>query len=303
MSAIHGLRFGSDPTVGSDGRDVDIDLGATVDLSVPIVFGKPDSRAFSLPAATSAAVEAGSFVGDVRRGGSCNCETHHLTPHADGTHTEGPGHLTAARSPVRMSEPMCVALLVRVTPRPLGDVADDVSGNHRHDDLVVDDVSVRDAIDAAVQASTVAPWLPAPRALIIATGSGAARRQARFSGQNPPYLTVDAAIAIRERGFMHLLVDLPSIDREDDGGLLAAHRAFFDVPIGLGADTATATGPLPLPLPRTVTELIAVDDDVAVGLYALFLQVAPIEADAAPSRPVIAPLRLSPRPIAAGAPS
>jgi kynurenine formamidase len=305
MSAIHGLRFGSDPTVGSDGRDVDIDLGATVDLSVPIVFGKPDSRAFSLPAATSAAVEAGSFVGDVRRGGSCNCETHHLTPHADGTHTEGPGHLTAARSPVRMSEPMCVALLVRVTPRPLGDVADDVSGNHRHDDLVVDDVSVRDAIDAAVQASTVAPWLPAPRALIIATGSGAARRQARFSGQNPPYLTVDAAIAIRERGFMHLLVDLPSIDREDDGGLLAAHRAFFEVPIGLGADTATDTDTDTdtQPLPRTVTELIAVDDDVAVGLYALFLQVAPIEADAAPSRPVIAPLRLSPRPIAAGAPS
>jgi arylformamidase len=301
MSAIHGLRFGSDPTVGSDVRDVDIDLDATVDLSLPIVFGKHDSRAFSLPPATSAAVEAGSFVGDVRRGGSCNCETHHLTPHADGTHTEGPGHLTAARSPVRMSEPMCVALLVRVTPRPLGDVADDVSGNHRHDDLVVDDVSVGDAIDAAVLASTVAPWLPAPRALIIATGSGAARRQTRFSGQNPPYLTVDAASAIRERGFMHLLVDLPSIDREDDGGLLAAHRAFFEVPTGLGADTAT--GPHPLPLPRTVTELIAVDDDVAVGLYALFLQVAPIEADAAPSRPLIAPLRLSPRPIAAGAPS
>lgn len=282
MSATLSLRLGSD--VG-----VEVDLGATVDLSLPIRFGEQDSRAFSLPAATSAAVEGGGFVGDVRRGGSCNCETHHLTPHADGTHTEGPGHLLAARMPVRMSEPVCVALLVRVTPRPLGEVSDDVSGNHRHDDLVVDQGSLSDAVDAALAGTFGTGALPSPRALIIATGSGAERRRTRFSGQNPPYLTVDAATAIRERGFMHLLVDLPSIDREDDGGLLAAHRAFFEIPVGLGSDDDSKVQPLP----RTVTELIAVDDDVAVGLYALFLQVAPIEADAAPSRPLIAPLRLS----------
>jgi arylformamidase len=291
MSATLSLRLGSDANAdGVGGIDLDVDLGATVDLSLPIRFGEHDSRAFSLPPATSAAVEAGGFVGDVRRGGSCNCETHHLTPHADGTHTEGPGHLLAARSPVRMSEPVCVALLVRVVPRPLGDVSDDVSGNHRHDDLVVDQASVVDAIDAVLAAAAFdTRALPSPRALIIATGSGAERRRTRFSGQNPPYLTVDAAAAIRERGFMHLLVDLPSIDREDDGGLLAAHRAFFEIPVGLGSDDANR----PAPLPRTVTELIAVDDDVAVGFYALFLQVAPIEADAAPSRPLIAPLRLS----------
>ena len=293
MSATLSLRLGADANAdgaGDRNLDVDVDLGATVDLSLPIRFGEPDSRAFSLPAATSAAVEGGGFVGDVRRGGSCNCETHHLTPHADGTHTEGPGHLLAARSPVRMSEPVCVALLVRVVPRPLGDVSDDVSGNHRHDDLVVDQASVSDAIDAVLAAAAFDPRaIPSPRALIIATGSGAERRRTRFSGKNPPYLTVDAATAIQERGFMHLLVDLPSIDREDDGGLLAAHRAFFEIPVGLGSDTDGSTQPLP----RTVTELIAVDDDVAVGLYALFLQVAPIEADAAPSRPLIAPLRLS----------
>jgi hypothetical protein len=84
---------------------------------------------------------------------------------------------------------------------------------------------------------------------------------------------------------MHLLVDLPSIDREDDGGLLAAHRAFFDLPAGNLADVDATTL-----APRTVTELIAVDDDVAAGVYALFLQPAPLLADAAPSRPLIAPL-------------
>lgn len=262
-----------------------IDLARVVDVSVPVRFGEAESRAFSLPPATTAAVAVGSFVGDVRRGGSCNCETHHFTPHADGTHTEGPGHLLARRLPVRVDDVVCLAALVRVTPRPLGDVADEHSGNHRHDDLVIDAASLREALDAVV----VPPGVPPPSAVVVVTGPGAARRTARFSGTNPPYLTVEAAALLRERGVQHVLVDLPSLDREDDGGLLAAHRAFFDLPVGVDAGDVDAE-----PSPRTVTELIAVDVDVAAGLYALFLQVAPILADAVPSRPLLAPVRLAP---------
>lgn len=264
-----------------------VDLDHTVDLSVPIRFDQADSRAFSLPPATTGAVEVGGFVGDVRRGGSCNCETHHLTPHADGTHTEGPGHLLAQRVPVRVEDVVCVAVLVRITPRPLGEVADEHSGNHRHDDAVVDVVSLREAIDAVV----IPAEAPPATAIVIATGSGAQRRATKFSGTNPPYLTVEAATLLRERGFWHVLVDLPSLDREDDGGLLAAHRAFFALPTGLVVDEPGNAAPA-APTPRTVTELIAVNDDVAAGLYALFLQVAPIVADAVPSRPLIAPIRI-----------
>ncbi len=258
--------------------DLDVDMAAARDLSIPIAFDDDDGRAFSLGPARTKAVEGGSFVGDVRRGGSCNCETHTLTPHGDGTHTEGPGHILATRRPVVVNEPLCLALLVRVTPIALGDSVDDVAGNHRHDDRVVDRGLLEDALAAIV----VPPGAPGPPlALIVATGSGAVRRRQRHSGTNPPYLTLDAAACVRERGFMHLLVDLPSLDREDDGGLLSAHRAFFD--IAPGAVDA------PNVAPRSVTELIAVDDDVAVGAYALFLQVAPFVADAAPSRPLIAP--------------
>jgi hypothetical protein len=263
-----------------------IDLACVVDLSVPVRFGETESRAFSLPPATTAAVAVGSFVGDVRRGGSCNCETHHFTPHADGTHTEGPGHLLARRLPVRVDDVVCLAALVRVTPRFLGDVADEHSGNHRHDDFVVDAASLREALDAIVVPASVPP----PSAVVVVTGPGAVRRAARFSGTNPPYLTVEAAALLRERGVRHVLVDLPSLDREDDGGLLAAHRAFFDLPVGVGASDVEVDMEPP---PRTVTELIAVDDDVAAGLYALFLQVAPILADAVPSRPLLAPVRLA----------
>ena len=254
-----------------------VDVDNRRDLSLPIRFGAAHSRAFSLPAASSHAVEGGGFVGDVRRGGSCNCETHSLTPHADGTHTEGPGHLLAERVPVVAPAPICLAVVVRVQPRLLGDSVDDVSGNHRHDDRVVDRALLEDALARVGDVDDVS-------AIVIATESGDVTRAARFSGTNPTYLTVDAALFIRERGFMHLLVDLPSIDREDDGGLLAAHRAFFDLPTGVGAVTPLVIAP------RTVTELCVVDDDIAEGPWALFLQVAPIEADAAPSRPLLAPV-------------
>ena len=112
--------------------------------------------------------------------------------------------------------PLCLAVVVRVAARLLGDSVDDVSGNHRHDDRVVD------------------------RALL------------------------ETALA-----------------RVD-----AAHRAFFDLPQGLGA----APIELSTIVARTVTELCVVDDDIAEGPWALFLHVAPIEADAAPSRPLLAPL-------------
>jgi kynurenine formamidase len=262
----------------------DVDVDAAVDISVPVRFDRDDGRAFHLGPARTAAVQGGAFVGDVRRGGSCNCETHTLTPHGDGTHTEGPGHLLATRLPVRVTTPLMLAALVRVTPRILGESVDDVAGNHRNDDLVVDRAMLDDALDAlAANAGGVAGY-PAVRALVVATGPGQLRRTQHFSGSNPPYLTSDAALALRDRGIEHLLVDLPSLDREDDGGLLSAHRAFFDLPPGV-RDVPQ------LPQPRTVTELCAIDDDVPVGLYALLLQVAPFVADAAPSRPLLCPLR------------
>lgn len=257
------------------GRDVD--LGRSRDLSAPIVFGREAARGFGLAPATSAPVHAGAFVGDVRRGGSCNCEVHTLTPHADGTHTEGPGHIMAARAPVRFAPPLLLAALIRVSPTRLGDVDDEVAGNHRHDDAVIDEDSVVGALDAVGDLDGAAP-----NAVIVVSGAAA---DTVFSGQNPPYLTINAALALRARGIEHLLVDLPSIDREDDGGLLGAHRAFFGVAQGVGADDAGVDRRDN----ATVTELVVVDADVAAGLYALFLQMAPIVADAVPSRPVIAP--------------
>jgi hypothetical protein len=70
------------------------------------------------------------------------------------------------------------------------------------------------------------------------------------------------------------LIDLPSVDRECDGGDLVFHHAFWEVPQNPNHE-------------RTITELIYVRNEVEDGKYILELQVAPFKNDAAPSRPIL----------------
>src|SRR6185369_11197614 len=97
----------------------------------------------------------------------------------------------------------------------------------------------------------------------------------------PPYFTAEAMEYIVGRGFKHLLVDLPSIDRLFDEGKLANHRIFWNVERGsfeVNAGTRRNS---------TITELIYVPDVVEDGEYLLNLQIAPFESDASPSRPLL----------------
>ena len=95
-----------------------------------------------------------------------------------------------------------------------------------------------------------------------------------LSNSNWPFLDVAAAEFIRERGVKHLLIDQPSVDKEEDGGHMFAHKAFWNIPENPRKDA-------------TITELIYIPDEIKDGLYLLNLQVAPIENDASPSRPVL----------------
>ena len=81
-------------------------------------------------------------------------------------------------------------------------------------------------------------------------------------------------IRFRESGIKHILIDLPSVDKEKDNGALLAHKAFWD----FNGDQR---------LDATITEFIYVPDTVEDGLYMIDLQVAPLENDAAPSRPIL----------------
>jgi len=96
----------------------------------------------------------------------------------------------------------------------------------------------------------------------------------RYSNTNPPYLLEEAAIYLREKGIKHLLIDLPSVDKEKDGGKLLSHNAFWNTSGKLRMDA-------------TITEFIYVTNAVEDGEYLLNLMIAPFENDATPSKPIL----------------
>ena len=79
---------------------------------------------------------------------------------------------------------------------------------------------------------------------------------------------------IVEQEIRHLLLDLPSVDREEDDGLLLAHKAFWQYPATIRQNC-------------TITEMIYVDNAVKDGVYLLNIQIASFELDVSPSKPVI----------------
>ena len=61
----------------------------------------------------------------------------------------------------------------------------------------------------------------------LASREDAETRQ--WGGSNPAYLTAHAMAWLRGHGAQHVVVDLPSVDKEDDGGHLVAHRTFWGI--------------------------------------------------------------------------
>lgn len=211
-------------------------------------------NAFSLPPALFAPFRSGSFVGSIEEGGPVRCDIVTLAPHGNGTHTECVGHIAGKRYNVTelMTDFIDEATLISVpTSMHEGDVI----------------VAASD-LDAA--------WKDrATTTLIIRTLPNAdSKRTMHWSGANPPYIHIDAMKMIVDHGIRHLMVDVPSVDREEDQGALIAHHHFWQWPHAPRLNS-------------TITELIYVPNTIADGRYLVMFNVAPFDGDAAPSRPML----------------
>ena len=267
-------------TLGMGGRSWRVDLANPHDLSVGFNFDGADPRWFDAPRPHSEPLASGAFVGLVRSGGSCNCNTLTLTPHCDGTHTECAGHLTRERFDVRQVAParLLPALLLSVTPTAAGSGGESSRPPPVAGDLLITRASLERAWPAR-------PDFP-PEALLVRTlPNPPSKRQRDYRAEPAPFLSLPATQLLVERGIEHLVLDIPSADRAADGGLMTAHREFFGLPAG---ETARAA----LRRPQcTITELAYIADDIADGAYLLGLQMASLAGDALPSRPLLYPVQ------------
>jgi arylformamidase len=252
------------------GEELRADLARPLDLSIPLEFDGPQPAHFGAAAASARPLEVGGFVGDTRRGGSCNCSEYRLVPHCNGTHTECVGHVTDERVSVRdaLRPGLWVALLMTVTP-----VTAPGSG---------DPVVTRALLE---EARARGPARDAEAWVIRTEPNPPEKMRRHYLGTSPaPYLTSDAVALAVACGIEHLVLDLPSLDRSHDEGQLAGHRIFWGMPPGSRA-LASARRPR-----ATITELAFIPAAVPDGQYFLELGIAPFASDAAPSRPVLFPV-------------
>jgi kynurenine formamidase len=242
-------------------ENIKVDLSKPIDISIPITNTDANPIAWYIDKPVIEPVKFGEWIGKVSSGmSSTNFNNILFNPHGHGTHTECLGHITHDFYSINqaLKQFFFMAELISVTPE------------ERNGDLVITKNQVVQALNGKT-----------PEAIIIRTlPNNSTKLSKKYSHTNPPYLAEDAARFICESGIQHLLIDLPSVDKEKDEGNLLAHKAFWNVTDvkNLNRDAR---------LNATITEMIYVIDKVKDGSYLLNLQIASFENDASPSKPIL----------------
>jgi len=236
-------------------RKWDADLSSPIDISIPMFATEESVKAWYVDALKIEPVVMGEWIGAISQGGSVNFNNIFFNPHGHGTHTECYGHISEEKVSVNqvLKQFAFTAQLVSIKPEILP-----------NSDAVVTLNQLKAKLGTVL-----------PKAIIIRTSpNGIEKLVMNYSNTNPTYLQEDAALWLREQGVEQLLIDTPSVDREEDGGSLLAHKAFWDYPDKPRANAC-------------ITELVYVPSNVEDGLYLLHLSFASFENDAAPSKPVL----------------
>jgi kynurenine formamidase len=232
------------------------------DLSIELTKEDANPRAWYVDYPKIEPVRANGFVGSVAEGGGVNFRDISFNPHGHGTHTECYGHISREWVSVNdcLQDFWFKALLVTVKPENF------VNAQYNEIDKLITlnqlkhlDLSQVDALIVRTQPNDLS------------------KKSKNYSASNPPYFEGALADWLVNQGINHFLVDLPSVDREVDGGILDFHHRFWCYPKN----------------PRkqaTITEFVYVSNEIPDGVYALNLQVAAFNNDAAPSRPVLYPI-------------
>lgn len=248
-------------TIQLNHTEIKIDLSKPLDISIPLSNTDQNPIAWYIEKPVIEPVRFGDWVGKVSEGSSTNFNNIIFNPHGHGTHTECLGHITKAFYSINqcLKQFFFMAELISVQPEVIGE------------DLVITKEGILNQIKSNQKTE----------ALIIRTLPNVnTKKTKKYSNTNPPYLTEEAAICIRELGIQHLLIDLPSVDKEYDEGKLLAHKAFWNVKEvqNLNADAR---------IDCTITEMIFVANEIEDGSYLLNLQIASFENDASPSKPIL----------------
>lgn len=255
-----------------------IDLSKPIDISIPLTNTDENPIAWYIEKPVIEPVVFGDWIGKVSEGkSSTNFNNIFFNPHGHGTHTECLGHITNDFFSINqcLKQFFFTAQLITVEPEKMGD---DLVITKEHISTSLNGTNTSTSLNGTNDLASPTKTI---EALIIRTlPNQKDKKSTKYSNTNPPYLSEEAAIFIRESEIQHLLIDLPSVDREHDEGKLLAHKAFWNV-----KDTHNLNSDARLS--ATITEMIFVSDEIEDGAYILNLQITSFENDASPSKPIL----------------
>ncbi len=231
-----------------------VDFSKPLDISIPLQATKQNPLAWYQNEPNIEPVKIGDWIGQVAEGGSVNFNNIFFNPHAHGTHTECFGHISKEFHSVNdaLKTFFFLAEVISVHPEKVGE------------DEIISEESISKALNGAT-----------PEAIVIRTlPNNISKKSKHWSNTNWPFLHENAAFFLRTIGVKHLIIDLPSVDREHDEGKLLAHKAFWDYPLNPRLDC-------------TITEMVFLPEFIKDGSYLLNLQMASFHNDASPSKPVL----------------
>lgn len=241
-------------TIEINHKTITVDLSEPLDISIPLQSSAQNPLAWYQNEPKIDPVRMENWIGKVSKGGSVNFNNIFFNPHAHGTHTECFGHISKEFHSVNdaLKTFFFLAEVISVQPEKVGE----------------DEIISEESISKALNGKT-------PEAIVIRTlPNDIAKKSKHWSNTNWPFLDEKAALFLRKIGVKHLLIDLPSVDREQDEGKLLAHKAFWNYPENPRTDC-------------TITEMVYVPNSIEDGRYLLNLQMASFENDASPSKPVL----------------
>ena len=242
------------------GQRYRVDLDKPLDLTLPLDSAQMGPNCYFAPPFEATPLRSGDFVGSLDAGAAVNFFNLRINPHGNGTHTECVGHIKK------------------------GDfnIGRDLSSFHFRAQIISVYPEKKANGDRVIEVEHLkSQWEPDPRAeaLVVRTLPNSDEKRTRmYSGTNPPYFSASAIDYVVKQKIKHLLVDLPSIDPESDGGRLLAHKSFFN----FSGSPRTES---------TISELIFVPNSIKDGNYLLQLSVLRIHLDVSPSRVVVYELK------------
>lgn len=244
-----------------------INFNQPISIAMPYSINDAQASAWYVENTKMEAVKMGDWEGLVAKGASVNFRNITFNPHGNGTHTECLGHISPEIHDIysHLKTYHAFAYLITVNTTRLD-----------NGDEIISLDNLKASLESCQHNNEFYKVLPEIKAFILRTLPNTTDKLSKnYSNTNPPYMSDEAMFFLeREYGIEHFLIDLPSVDKEKDGGKLSTHHIFWRYPQAPRYEA-------------TITELIYVDNTIKDGIYFLNLQIAPFKNDASPSNPCI----------------